>query len=76
MLPGFPAELRGVVEHHAAFLTESRTGGSVQGSVQEIRVALGFIRIEVVERSAEITYDGGVATALAAPPVITGASPS
>jgi folate-binding protein YgfZ len=76
MLPGFPAELRGVVEHHAAFLTESRTGGRVQGSVQEIRVALGFIRIEVVERNAEITYDGGVATALAAPPVIPGTSPS
>jgi folate-binding protein YgfZ len=75
-LPGFPAELRGVVEHHAAFLTESRTGGLVQGSVQEIRVALGFIRIEVVERNAEITYDGGVATTLAAPPVIPGTSPS
>jgi hypothetical protein len=39
-------------------------------------LALGFIRIEVVERNAEITYDGGVATALAAPPVIPGASPS
>jgi folate-binding protein YgfZ len=33
-------------------------------------LALGFIRIEVVERNAEITYNGGVATALAAPPVI------
>ena len=76
MLPGFPAELRGVVERHAAFLTESRAGGLVQGSVQEIRVALGFIRIEVVERNAEITYDGGVATTLAAPPVIPGTSPS
>ena len=39
-------------------------------------LALGFIRIEAVERNAEITYDGGVATALAAPPVIPGASPS
>jgi hypothetical protein len=29
-----------------------------------------------VERNAEINYDGGVATALAAPPVIPGASPS
>ncbi len=76
MLPGFPAELRGVVEHHAAFRTESRTDGLVQGSVQEIRVALGFIRIEVVERNAEITYDGGMATALAAPPVIPGAHPA
>jgi folate-binding protein YgfZ len=39
-------------------------------------LALGFIRIEVVERNAEITYDGGVATALAAPPEIPRASPS
>jgi folate-binding protein YgfZ len=39
-------------------------------------LALGFVRIEVVERNAEITYDGGVATALAAPPVVPGASPS
>jgi folate-binding protein YgfZ len=34
-------------------------------------LALGFIRLEVLERNAEITYDGGVATA-AAPPAITG----
>jgi folate-binding protein YgfZ len=39
-------------------------------------LALGFIRIEVVERNAEVTYDAGVATALAAPPVIPGTSPS
>jgi folate-binding protein YgfZ len=39
-------------------------------------LALGFIRIEVVERNAEITYEGGVATALAAPPEIPRASPS
>ena len=39
-------------------------------------LGLGFIRIEVVERNAEITYDGGVATALAAPPGIPGASSS
>jgi folate-binding protein YgfZ len=32
--------------------------------------ALGFIRVEVAERNAEITYDGGVATPLAAPPQI------
>jgi folate-binding protein YgfZ len=30
-------------------------------------LALGFIRVETVERHAEITYDGGVATALASP---------
>jgi folate-binding protein YgfZ len=40
------------------------------------RLALGFIRIEVIERNAEITYDGGVATTLAAPPEIFRASPS
>jgi folate-binding protein YgfZ len=33
-------------------------------------LALGFIRVEILERNAEITYDGGVATALAAPPAI------
>jgi folate-binding protein YgfZ len=74
LLPGFPVKLRGVVEHYAAFLTESRTRGGVQCSVQEIRVGLGFIRIEVVERNAEIAYDGGVATALAAPPEVLPAS--
>ena len=31
-------------------------------------LALGFIRIEVLERNQEIAYDGGVATVLAAPP--------
>jgi folate-binding protein YgfZ len=40
------------------------------------KLALGFIRIEAVERNAEITYDGGVATALAAPPEIPRASPA
>ena len=33
-------------------------------------LALGFIRIEVLERNQEITYDGGVATALTAPPKV------
>ena len=32
-------------------------------------LALGFIRVEVVERSAEIAYDGGVATPLVGRPV-------
>jgi folate-binding protein YgfZ len=39
-------------------------------------LGLGFVRVEIVERDAEITYDGGVATALAAPPVVPGALPS
>jgi folate-binding protein YgfZ len=33
-------------------------------------LGLGFVRVEVLERSQEIAYDGGVATALAAPPAI------
>jgi folate-binding protein YgfZ len=33
-------------------------------------LALGFIRLEAVERNETITYDGGQAVALAAPPVI------
>ena len=33
-------------------------------------LALGFIRAEVIERNETITYDGGVATALAARPTI------
>ncbi len=41
----------------------------VRGGVP-VTLALGFIRLEAVERNAEITYDGGVAT-LAAPPPIT-----
>ena len=39
-------------------------------------LGLGFVRVEIVERNAEISYEGGVATALAAPPEIPGASPS
>jgi uncharacterized DUF497 family protein len=38
-MPGFPVELVGVGEVHAAFLNESRTRGHIQCSVQEIRVA-------------------------------------
>ncbi len=34
---GFPVELVGVGELHAAFLNESRTRGRIQRSVQEIR---------------------------------------
>ncbi len=33
-------------------------------------LALGFVRVEVLERNQEIAYEGGVATVLAAPPVI------
>jgi hypothetical protein len=37
--PGFPVEIVGVGELHAAFLNESRTRGPVWRHVQEIRVA-------------------------------------
>jgi folate-binding protein YgfZ len=33
-------------------------------------LGLGFVRVEVVERNAELTYDGGVATPLTTPPTI------
>ncbi|HTZ60460.1 MAG TPA: hypothetical protein VMB49_20260 [Acidobacteriaceae bacterium] len=34
-------------------------------------LALGFVRVEALERHQEIAYDGGVANALATPPEIT-----
>jgi hypothetical protein len=40
--PGFPFELIGFGELHAAFLTESRTREPVWSLVQEIRVARFF----------------------------------
>jgi folate-binding protein YgfZ len=43
---------------------------SFSGAGLPQHLGLGFIRIEVVERNAEIAYDGGVATALAAPPEV------
>jgi folate-binding protein YgfZ len=33
-------------------------------------LALGFVRVEVLERNQEIAYEGGVAAALAAPPAM------
>ena len=40
--PGFPVELVGVGELHAAFLTESRTREHDWSRVQEIRVTRAF----------------------------------
>jgi hypothetical protein len=40
--PGFPVQFVGIVELHAAFLTESRTREPVWRRVQEIRVARLF----------------------------------
>jgi N-methylhydantoinase A len=56
--PGFPVELRGVVEPHAAFLNESRTRGHEQGYVQEIRSG----RVDVMQSS------GGIISARSAAP--------
>ncbi len=56
--PGFPVELGGVVEPHAAFLNESRTRGHEQGYVQEIRSG----RVDVMQSS------GGIISARSAAP--------
>jgi folate-binding protein YgfZ len=58
-----------------------RSGDQVVGRITSVAslasaggpetLALGFIRLEVAERNAEITYEGGTATTLAAPPPLT-----
>jgi folate-binding protein YgfZ len=45
------------------------SAGGVEPVVETL--ALGFIRLEVAERNAEITYEGGAATTLTAPPSLT-----
>jgi folate-binding protein YgfZ len=50
--------------------TASFAGAGVLKTLAET-LALGFIRLEVAERNAEITYEGGVATIVAAPPSLT-----
>jgi N-methylhydantoinase A len=56
--PGFPMDLRGVVEPHAAFLAESRTRSHGGGHVQEIRGG----RVDVMQSS------GGIISARSAAP--------
>jgi N-methylhydantoinase A len=56
--PGFPMDLRGVVEPHAAFLAESRTRSHGRGHVQEIRGG----RVDVMQSS------GGIISARSAAP--------
>jgi glycine cleavage system aminomethyltransferase T len=70
--PHLPIDLRSG-EQSVGRITS--TASSSSAGLPQV-LALGFIRIEVVERNAEITYEGGVATALAAPPEIPRASPS
>ena len=48
--PGFPVELIGTGELHAAFLNESRTRGRVQRSAQEIRAEAALISLLAWER--------------------------
>ncbi len=69
----FPVDLRSG-EQSVGRITSTASLSSADLPPQVL--ALGFVRIEAVERNAEITYDGGVATALAAPPEIPRASPS
>jgi hypothetical protein len=53
--PGFPVELVGVGEPHAAFLTESRTRSHEWSNVQEIRV--GMTKGRAALTSAEVTEE-------------------
>jgi hypothetical protein len=53
--PGFPVEIVGVGEHHAAFLNESRTREHGWSRVQEIRVAPSFsAHVRCGERGAPV----------------------
>ena len=59
---------------------ELRSGDQPVGRITSVAslpqvLALGFIRVEVVERNQEITYEGGVAIPLNSPPAITRSSP-
>ena len=63
-LPTLPFELRSG-DQAVGRVTSVASLGSA--GVPET-LGLGFIRLEVVERNAEIIYDGGEATALSAPP--------
>ncbi len=50
--PGFPVELVGFGEVHAAFLNESRTRGSLRSSVQEIRAAPDSVASRLAAQNA------------------------
>jgi folate-binding protein YgfZ len=59
---------------------ELRSGDQAVGRITSVgrlpqALALGFIRVEAAERNQEITYEGGVAIPLNAPPAITRSSP-
>lgn len=56
---------------------DMQSGGQSLGRITSIAslpgdglLGLGFVRVEAVERNAELAYDGGVATPLTAPPTI------
>jgi hypothetical protein len=56
--PGFPVELGGAGELHAAFLTESRTLTLGWSHVQEIRVASSSIDIPALPGWADVWTTG------------------
>jgi folate-binding protein YgfZ len=65
----------------AALPADLQSGGQAMGRITSVATvmhgdaltnfALGFARLEVLERDAEISYEGGVATAVAGPPVLS-----
>jgi folate-binding protein YgfZ len=65
--PESPFELR---SGNQAVGRVTSTASLATEGIPEI-LALGFIRLEVAERNAEIIYEGGVATTLTTPPAIT-----
>jgi folate-binding protein YgfZ len=59
---------------------ELRSSDQMVGRISSVAslpqvLALGFIRVEAVERNQEIAYEGGVAIPLDSPPAITRSSP-
>ncbi|HXP07524.1 MAG TPA: hypothetical protein VN828_03465, partial [Acidobacteriaceae bacterium] len=70
--------LQGALPGHLPL--ELRSGDQAVGRISSIAslpqaLGLGFVRVEAVERNQEITYEGGVAIPLNAPPAITRSSP-
>jgi folate-binding protein YgfZ len=64
--PHLPLDLRG---NNQTVGRITSTASLASAGFPEV-LALGFIRAEALERNEAITYDGGVATTLAAPPQI------
>jgi folate-binding protein YgfZ len=70
--------LQGALPGHLPL--ELRSGDQAVGRISSVAslpqaLGLGFVRVEAVESNQEITYEGGVAIPLNAPPAITRSSP-